>query len=203
MEDLSELMNIHIRERSLPYLQPVEKDFYKKLIRRYRELEERFKKSLRNGTLDDIFKLRTEMKNFYDIINEIYRIRLEKLVKKAIKIVEENDSIPEGLSEEEEIFIKEIIEILKRNKERIFGIKIEEKKEIIEEKKPEEKEIVEKIKEEKKEEIEYIVVRMLNDIPEIVGIDGTTYGPFKKNDIVLLPKENAKALKNKKLVEII
>jgi len=38
------------------------------------------------------------------------------------------------------------------------------------------------------------VVRFLQDIPEIVGVDLKIYGPYKKEDVGSLPKENAKAL---------
>ena len=39
-----------------------------------------------------------------------------------------------------------------------------------------------------------IVVRILQEIPEIIGVDLRTYGPFKPEDIATLPKENARTL---------
>jgi len=39
-----------------------------------------------------------------------------------------------------------------------------------------------------------LVVRFLQEIPEIVGADMKTYGPFKPEDIASIPKENAKTL---------
>jgi DNA replication initiation complex subunit (GINS family) len=38
------------------------------------------------------------------------------------------------------------------------------------------------------------VVRFLEDIPEIVGVDLRIYGPFKKEDVASLPAPNAYAL---------
>ena len=38
------------------------------------------------------------------------------------------------------------------------------------------------------------VVRFLKEIPEIVGADMKTYGPFKPEDVASVPKENAKTL---------
>ena len=38
------------------------------------------------------------------------------------------------------------------------------------------------------------VVRFLEDIPEIVGVDLRIYGPFKKEDVASLPSPNAQAL---------
>jgi DNA replication initiation complex subunit (GINS family) len=38
------------------------------------------------------------------------------------------------------------------------------------------------------------VVRFLQDIPEIVGVDLKIYGPYKKEDVGSLPSQNAQAL---------
>jgi len=48
----------------------------------------------------------------------------------------------------------------------------------------------------KKEQMtdELRVVRFLEDIPEIVGVDLRLYGPFKKEDVASLPAPNAHAL---------
>jgi DNA replication initiation complex subunit (GINS family) len=40
----------------------------------------------------------------------------------------------------------------------------------------------------------YIVVRCKRDAPPITGSDLTSYGPFKQEDIVMLPRENSEAL---------
>lgn len=44
------------------------------------------------------------------------------------------------------------------------------------------------------EKTELAVVRFLQDIPEIVGVDLKIYGPYKKEDVGSLPRENAQAL---------
>jgi len=41
---------------------------------------------------------------------------------------------------------------------------------------------------------EYVFVRITSDVPKFVGIDLVEYGPFKKGDVVKLPKENANLL---------
>lgn len=46
---------------------------------------------------------------------------------------------------------------------------------------------------------QFKLVRMLDDLPAIVGMDLVTYGPFKKEDIVLIPYDNAKILVTKEL----
>lgn len=50
---------------------------------------------------------------------------------------------------------------------------------------------------------ELIVVRFLQDIPEIVGVDLIAYGPFKKEDIASLPTANAHALERQGAVRAI
>ncbi|MGQ9759523.1 MAG: DNA replication complex subunit Gins51 [Candidatus Methanomethylicaceae archaeon] len=39
-----------------------------------------------------------------------------------------------------------------------------------------------------------ILVRLLGDVPSFVGTDLRTYGPYKAEDVVLLPAQNADAL---------
>jgi DNA replication initiation complex subunit (GINS family) len=39
------------------------------------------------------------------------------------------------------------------------------------------------------------------DVPQFVGADEQTYGPFKKGDIAKLPEENVKVLKERGIVE--
>ena len=50
---------------------------------------------------------------------------------------------------------------------------------------------------------ELIVVRFLEDIPEIVGVDLRIYGPFKKEDVASLPTPNAHALEKQGAVKAI
>lgn len=40
----------------------------------------------------------------------------------------------------------------------------------------------------------YLTIRMVQDSAEFVGLDLRTYGPFKKEDIVYMPKEHAEIL---------
>jgi DNA replication factor GINS len=40
-------------------------------------------------------------------------------------------------------------------------------------------------------EVEMVVVRFLQPLPAIIGIDLKAYGPFKKEDIANIPRENA------------
>jgi len=56
--------------------------------------------------------------------------------------------------------------------------------------------------EESEEEIEYVAIRFLKSTKEkIQGLDGNAYGPFEKEDISLLPKENARGLVKREIAE--
>ncbi len=55
---------------------------------------------------------------------------------------------------------------------------------------------------EKDVEIEYVAVRFLKNTKEsIMGTDLKTYGPFSKEDVCLLPKENAIGLVRREIAE--
>jgi len=47
------------------------------------------------------------------------------------------------------------------------------------------------------------IVRFLQDIPEIVGVDLKIYGPFKKEDVASLPSANGQALERQGAVKVI
>jgi len=50
---------------------------------------------------------------------------------------------------------------------------------------------------------ELILVRFVQDVPQIIGVDLKTHGPFKAQDIASLPKENAEALIKQSLAKAI
>ncbi|MCQ5340238.1 MAG: hypothetical protein NO483_00765 [Candidatus Methanomethylicia archaeon] len=48
--------------------------------------------------------------------------------------------------------------------------------------------------EKKTESPKRILVRILQDVSSFIGIDGKTYGPYKAEDVVSLPSQNAEVL---------
>jgi len=50
---------------------------------------------------------------------------------------------------------------------------------------------------------ERVVVRFLKDVPSFIGVDLKTYGPFKSEDVALIPVQNAEALARRGLVKIV
>jgi len=52
-------------------------------------------------------------------------------------------------------------------------------------------------------ETELVVLRFLQEIPEIVGVDLKIYGPYKKEDVGSLPAQNAQGLINQGAAKLI
>ncbi len=115
---------------------------------------------------DDIEKIRIYIK-IKETFSEFVFKRVEKMVLYALYASRDKEYIePKNLMSSEREFYSQI---LKKIKEKLLEI-------------------------EKSNDNGKITVRLLQDLPEIVGIDGKIYGPFKKEDVVNLPKENAEAL---------
>ncbi|RLG59768.1 MAG: hypothetical protein DRN95_01305 [Candidatus Hydrothermarchaeota archaeon] len=178
--DIKLLRELNRKEKTSPYLQKIEKNFYDELAALMREVY--IKRE--DCSEEELPKFLAELENLRNIIIELYEAREKKIVSNALYYVRTGEKIElENLSKEEEKFLKKIVEIIKSHRENILDKtlkgKIEDEKES---------------KEEKKTEIPTITVRILKDLPPIVGIDGKIYGEFKVEDIVTLPKPNAEVL---------
>ena len=136
------------------------------------------------------------------IIKKILGIRLNRLnyvlkdlieirTKKISNAVIENKKIEVNLAQEEYAFYSNFQKLHKfyvRSLERPSEALIFQEFTFYE---PED-EISEETSSKEDTNIEYIIVRFSKDVKnEIVGVDGSIYGPFKKEDICKLPKENA------------
>jgi len=178
--DIKLLRELNRKEKTSPYLQKIEKNFYDELAALMREVY--IKRE--DCSEEELPKFLAELENLRNIIIELYEAREKKIVSNALYYVRTGEKIElENLSKEEEVFLKKIVEIIKSHREYILDKtlkgKIEDEKES---------------KEEKRTEIPTITVRILKDLPPIVGIDGKIYGEFKVEDIVTLPKPNAEVL---------
>lgn len=118
-------------------------------------------------------KVSLEVKNIERLVENIFDIRERKILNQAIITVRTRIP-PQNMNEEEEKFFEEIVKILKERREKFF----------------------ESLKKERKKKI-----RFKEDIVEFVGIDGKTYGPFKKGEEAEIPVENFEVLVKRGLVE--
>ncbi len=132
----------------------------------YKEILDFVRKTQIEEFRDDIEKIKIFIK-IKETLSELLFKRVEKMVLYALYASRDKEYIePRNIMSSEKEFYSEILRKIKEKLEEI----------------------------EKKEDNNKITVRILKDLPEIVGIDGKIYGPFKKEDVVNLPKENAEAL---------
>jgi len=133
------------------------------------------KKKLAKERKDEI-----ELRNIERIVENIFNLRERKIVNFAIMAARAGVQ-PSNLTSEEKQFFQKILDVVKERRKILDSIKSALEGEV-------------------KKEIDILVV-FKQDFPAFVGIDGQTYGPFKKGDIARLPEENRKILVSKGVVE--
>lgn len=205
--DIKTLRDIHRKERMSPYLQDVGKEFFDEI----KDLYSSKIQELEKGKSD--FAAIKELDNIKTIINDLFEIRERKIVSNALYYVKSGEEIElENLTTDEEQMLNSIInEIRKHRKilDTILSVKyspphqLEEKQlQIPVEKEPKKtpprppgqssQQLNQSTGISQNTSIKLITIRILKDLPPIVGADGRLYGDFKKEDVVTLPEPNAK-----------
>jgi len=118
-----------------------------------------------------------EIKNIERLVEDIFNRRERKILNQAIISVRTGMS-PENLTEEEDVFFNVLLNSLKDRRDNMLK----------------------KMLEEVEEEFASLIV-FKEDVPQFVGSDMKTYGPFKKGDIAKLPEENMKVLIERGITE--
>ncbi len=124
------------------------------------------------------------------VINDLIKIRTTKI----IRIVTNKEEIAVSTTREESDFYTRMKKIYDIYRKEIFSPKDVAFTDI--------EEILDAEDLEKDEKIEYVAVRFLKSTKDkIQGLDGRTYGPFAKEDVCLLPKENAIGFVRREIAE--
>lgn len=173
--EYEELYKTWMDEREAVELKPLKKDFFKKLEEHVKSLaaetEVLDEKSVKRRLLGK------EVENIRRLVNDMIRLRNKKVLEAALR---GNPVLSEAFSEEEEGIYTDIISIIEKSKKLLKdateGYASEPKKRKME------------------EERRRLLIRFLQAIPAIIGADMKTYGPFKAEDVAMLPVENAEAL---------
>lgn len=178
--------------------------------------------------LDDNFLLRVsnylnakegdgrEYRNAKRVFKKIVSLREEKIVKNAKLSVSSdvNASEMNMLPEEQELY-RESRQVFQEHQERVNdridnGLgEVEAAKEDIETEaeekgtEPETEELQESNKPEEDAEDGYEKVEIVSEVPEFMGTDLETYGPFNEGEEVKVPEENAEILVNRGNAEMI
>ncbi|HEC76714.1 MAG TPA: DNA replication complex GINS family protein [Thermoplasmatales archaeon] len=154
------------REKSTSLLLDVGADFYKQTAQYVKELEDRLEEEkVRNPSSKKVVLLSDELRNTKRIWKSIFERREKKIVLSALSFVRGSKETPKNLTREEKIFYDAIIEILKEHRKRVF----------------------------ENHEKEFVVVRIMEDIPQFIGGDMKKYS-LKKEDVISLPLDVAKIL---------
>lgn len=167
-----ELFDAWKKEMESPELMPLPKDFYARLadyLRRIREERRLLDEESLRGKL-----IKIEEENVKRMISDLIRVRHAKI----LGIIERDGVIPAGSLTEEEESIYVDIAASKRALDHLLN-------DILLGQRPR----VRRLK-----STDFMVVRILREIPQIIGVDMKVYGPFKPEDIAVLPEENAMAL---------
>ncbi|RME54701.1 DNA replication complex GINS family protein [Candidatus Woesearchaeota archaeon] len=145
----------------------------------------------------EVEKTRIQIKNIKKIIKDLYEKRETKIIQQAILSSRNNSGydLSSMLPEEQALFNKLLENLNSFRSEILENLlkctlpKVKKPKDL---KRGSEKEVIKKPN-----------VKVLADMPEFVGPDLNTYGPFKKNDEVLLPEDVASHLVGNKQAEVI
>lgn len=150
-------------------------------------------------------------KNVKYLLDDLLNVRKRKIINKALNLIEINKG---KLLEHEQMFYDNLISSFKGYKNlktlTVFDIESSLKSRELSLKEVVETSTISSFEsnfaESSSEQIpisgiDYINLRFLVDCPALVGIDLSNYGPFKKEDVCSLPKENAKILVEEKIAE--
>lgn len=180
-----------------------------------RKIEKKEKRQEELSNLDDSFFLRVsrylemkegtdqrEYRNAKRVFNKIVGLRQEKIVKNArisvktgvksseLNLLPREQSLFMDLKEMFEDYSEEVDEVLEN------GVSTDVE---IEEPEPE----PEPEEENNGEEEGYSTVKIVSQVPEFMGTDLESYGPFEEGEEVEVPEENAEILVNRGNAELI
>ncbi|MBI5229027.1 hypothetical protein HY991_02870 [Candidatus Micrarchaeota archaeon] len=184
------LRKIQLQEKHYSSLTKLEDDFFLQ----YRGwLKDQLKKLKGDFSLDAV----KVYENALRILNDVAARRQQKIILKALKDLRSDDLgspvLLEGLTNEEKELYSSILKLLNDYESKVIHSLVEARPPVsVAEETP---------AEEVKEAPSEIPVRILVDLPEIVGPDSKTYGPFAASQTIILSKEIASLLIRKNAAE--
>jgi DNA replication factor GINS len=167
-----ELYKAWTRERETTEIQALPKDFYVKLAGYMKKMREE-SRMLDEKTVRAKL-LRRESTNAKKMAKELIRLRYEKALRKAM---EGEIVAKEALTYEEEKLLGETSPTIEPYQALLKDILSGHSPSI-----------------ETREKPKTMILRFIQEIPTIIGVDMKTYGPFRPEDIASLPIENARIL---------
>jgi len=175
----SRLYEVWKQELEYPELVKLPPDFYAGIVEYVKKLKEESRMLDKRTVKANLLK--KEMQNTKRMVNDLVRARYRKIL---CKITGGEEAPREVLTVEEEQFYAKISPLVETvsnfTSETLQG---HEPKTMSDSKH------------------KRITMRMLKEIPGIIGADMKTYGPFKTEDVASIPVENARILAKQNLAE--
>ncbi|MDN5366612.1 MAG: replication factor [Candidatus Diapherotrites archaeon] len=182
----SRLRNLYrLEKQSRTRLTPLEPDFYR-LLREYIEGE---KKEVDLAWQEQDIQRLVLFANLVKLVNDIIAIRQRKIVSLALASMFDEAWEPENLVGWEKDLYRDVVETVRKYRDSALvfvGLKEEEGK-----------------KEEEEKRLKTVRVKILKAIPEFIGTDYKTYGPYAAGEIAELPQEIADILLVRNLAEVV
>jgi DNA replication initiation complex subunit (GINS family) len=172
----NELFTIWKKEKTNDELQDLERDYYQQLMAFLTKIKGNKKDSNKESLEHKLSK--KEFHKIEKLVLETIEIRFQKIVK---AISSGNQISSKVLTKEE----KTIYEELMKGFQFFENFRNEILRGEIDKKSGSNGNPTEDTK---------LLVRFVEDVPSLMGVDMKTYGPFKKEDIAMLLKDNAKVL---------
>ena len=144
-------------------------------------------------------RVNDDLRKLMDLKIDLIKRREMKLADLAVEIVNKQNPGENAVDNSEKEFLKEMCKIIEKHRDEMirnepsFEEKVEEEVEEKVEEEVEEK-VEEEVEEKVEEEVEdYLLVKVTDSIPTFIGMDSKSY-TLEKNDILHLPKYNARLL---------
>ncbi len=193
------LFYIYQREKGKG-IQKVDELFYRKVAEQISKLQ-RIIEKVKDIDTEELKKLRIELENLRMLIKDIYDMREKKIVELALissRLGTESEEI-EKLSIEEKILYRIIHNTLLSFRKYILEKVLQGEKPDLENLGKELNKMIKTVGLPKERNVK--AVRIVKEISEFVGTDLETYGPYKPEEIVTLPKDVAEMLINSGFAE--
>jgi DNA replication initiation complex subunit (GINS family) len=177
--DVNSLGELLRKERASPSLQNVSESFYNDLRGLLKEVENKYPPFSR------------ERENHKNLVMDIFNSREKKLVLFGISFARSGEDldVDNATSDERDFLENFVTMLLKRRSTLTDKSKTGKPDKTLKKIKGHGKQNKPKVKD--GNAVGRITLRILQELPPVVGTDGKTYGSFKPEDIVALPRRNA------------
>nr|MDO8099905.1 hypothetical protein [Candidatus Njordarchaeota archaeon] len=171
-------------EKDSEEIQPLTKDFFRKASEYLSGLKLSLSERSKESDIRSAYKREVEYVEF--MLLNLLKIRARKM---ALLPLMDSRDVPPSLLESELALIDDLRKILKKYIEQpiLLSAKLEE----TEQKAPDGEAYIAVAA---RKPPDFMLLRILQPIPKLVGIDLDEYGPFQPEDLVVLPRENALVL---------